>query len=102
MITFIFEVLIVFGTIGTIHLAIRNRQLSKFTKALRGYMNFKFYFPANVEPEVAIGYLHKLSYYDAPVTVPDDKKLEFVVARVRLIGFPEGAIVEYKGKKVKI
>lgn len=65
------------------------------------YIDFKFYYPEKVGYKKFLKYWYKLIEYE-PIKVPDDKKLEYLVARMRNMNFPEGVTVEYKGKKLTV
>jgi hypothetical protein len=70
-------------------------------RKIKPYMDFKFSYPENVGHKKFLKYWRELIEYD-PITVPDDKKLEYIVARMRNMNFPEGVAVEYKGKKLTV
>lgn len=68
---------------------------------LNKYMCFKFWYPESVGRKKFEIYFKKLINTDFPV-LPDNKKLEYVIARMRTMNFPEGIRVEYRGDVLEV
>lgn len=65
------------------------------------YKCFKFYYPKSVGKKKFEKYLKKLINTDFP-ELPENKKLEYVIARMRTMNFPEGIRVEYRGDVLEV
>lgn len=72
-----------------------------YLSKLRPYLIFKFMYPEKLDRKEFMKYFHELIGYD-PIIVPDDKKLEYLISRMRNMNFPEGVSVEYKGKTLTV
>lgn len=68
---------------------------------LNKYMCFKFMYPESVGNKKFNEYLKKLINTDFP-ELPENKKLEYVVARMRTMNFPDGIKVVYKGDVLEV
>lgn len=69
---------------------------------LRPYLGFKIRYPSSINRSAFFKHIERLTEFDPPTMIPDEKKLEFIIARMRNINFPEGVTVEYKGKKLTV
>lgn len=68
---------------------------------LKKYLCFRFWYPASLGKKAFEVYFKKLINTDFP-EIPEDKKLEYVVARMRTMNFPEGIRVEYRGDVLEV
>ena len=77
------------------------RNSNKDLQRIRKYMCFKFWYPETMTLKEFRNYIRVLTTYDFP-EVPDDNKLEYIVARMRTLDFPEGIRVEYRGAVLEV